>query len=218
MKRLCPLLLAALLTLTGCSALYYSSMKKLGREKRDILVNRIKDGKEAQEKAAEQFKTALEAFQEATKFDGGDLEKMHKKLNKQLEQVDDRAGNVHDRVQSIEKVAGDLFKEWSGEIDKMSEGNLKSESRKLLRDAETRNATLIRQMRSSEGKMTPVVQAFRDQVLFLKHNLNARAISSLKKTVLEIDDDVKALILDIEKSNQEADRTIAGLTVASEES
>ena len=143
---------------------------------------------------------------------------MYKKLNKQLEQVDDRAGKVHDRVQSIEKVAGDLFKEWGGEIDKMSEGRLKAESRKLLRDAETRNATLIRQMRSSEEKMTPVVQAFRDQVIFLKHNLNARAISSLKKTVLEIDDDVKALILDIEKSNQEADRTIAGLTVASEES
>ena len=191
-------------------------MKKLGKEKRDILVNRIKDGKEAQEEAAEKFKTALEAFQEVTKFDGGDLEKMHKKLNKQLEEVDSRAHKVHDRVQSIDKVANDLFKEWGGEIEKMSEGKLKTESRKLLRDAENRQETLIRQMRSSEEKMTPVVQAFRDQVIFLKHNLNARAISSLKRTVLEIDDDVKALILEIEKSNREADRTIAGLSQASD--
>ena len=98
----------------------------------------------------------------------------------------------------------------------MSEGKLKTESRKLLRDAENRQETLIRQMRSSEEKMTPVVQAFRDQVIFLKHNLNARAISSLKRTVLEIDDDVKALILEIEKSNREADRTIAGLSQASD--
>ena len=49
-------------------------MKKLGKEKRDILVNRILDGKMAQQKAADQFKTALEAFQEVTKFDGGELE------------------------------------------------------------------------------------------------------------------------------------------------
>lgn len=212
--RLC--LTATLVVLAGCTSLYYSSMKKLGKEKRDILVSRIEDGKQAQEDAAKQFKTALEAFQEVTQFDGGDLEKLHKKLNKQLEETDERARKVHDRVQSIDKVAGDLFKEWSGEIDKMSGGRLQAESRTLLRGAETRHASLMRQMRSSEAKMTPVVQAFRDQVIFLKHNLNARAITSLKKTVLEIDDDVKALVLDIEKSAREADRTIAGLSAASE--
>jgi hypothetical protein len=214
-NRLCSLLLM-LFALGGCTSLYYQSMKKLGKEKRDILVSRIQDGKQAQEDAAKQFKTALEAFQEVTKFDGGDLEKLYKKLNKQLEEVDGRARKVHDRVGSIDKVAGDLFREWSGEIDKMSRGRLQDESRTLLRDAERRHSALMRQMRGSEEKMTPVVQAFRDQVLFLKHNLNARAITSLKKTVLEIDDDVKALVLDIEKSAQEADKTIAGLTAASE--
>lgn len=205
------------LLLCGCSSLYYSSMKKLGREKRDILVSRIQDGKKAQDQAAQQFKTALEAFQEVTKFDGGDLEKIHKKLNKQLEDAEDRAKKVHDRIESIDKVANDLFQEWSGEIDKMSSGRLQEESRRLLRDATQRHQNLIRQMRSSEDKMAPVVQAFRDQVLFLKHNLNARAIQSLKKSVLEIDDDVKALILDLEKSNQEADKTIAGLSAVTEE-
>ena len=214
MKRLC--LLAAVLCLSGCTTLYYSSMKKLGREKRDILVSRIEDGKKAQQDAAKQFKTALEAFQEVTRFDGGDLEKLHKKLNMQMEDVDDRAHKVHDRVESIDKVARDLFKEWSAEIEKMSAGRLQSESRKLLRDAETRHEALMRQMRGSEEKMTPVVQAFRDQVIFLKHNLNARAITSLKRTVLEIDDDVKALVLDIEKSAREADKTIAGLAAASD--
>jgi hypothetical protein len=205
------------LLLCGCSSLYYSSMKKLGREKRYILVSRIQDGKKAQDQAAQQFKTALEAFQEVTKFDGGDLEKIHKKLNKQLEDAEDRAKKVHDRIESIDKVANDLFQEWSGEIDKMSSGRLQEESRRLLRDATQRHQNLIRQMRSSEDKMAPVVQAFRDQVLFLKHNLNARAIQSLKKSVLEIDDDVKALILDLEKSNQEADKTIAGLSAVTEE-
>ena len=34
-------------------------------------------------------------------------------------------------------------------------------------------------MRLTEEKMGPVLRAFRDQVTFLKHNLNAKAMSSL---------------------------------------
>ncbi len=95
-------------------------MKKLGKEKRDILVNRILDGKKAQQKAADQFKTALEAFQEVTKFDGGELEKSQKKLSKELDHAEDRAKKVHDEIESIDHVARDLFKEWEGEIGQMT--------------------------------------------------------------------------------------------------
>ncbi len=200
-----------LLSLSGCSQLYYSSMKKLGKEKRDILVNRILDGKKAQEQAAEQFKTALEAFVEVTKFDGGELEKSYKKLNKELERAEDRAKKVSDQIESIDKVARDLFKEWEKEIGEMSNGRLKTESNKLLSDSRSRHEQLIRQMQASEKKMQPVLTAFRDQVLFLKHNLNSKAIGSLKKSAIEIDNEVSSLIKEIEKSNEQADKTIAGL-------
>lgn len=205
------------LSLTGCTSLFYASMKKLGKEKRDILVSRILEGKEAQQEAAEQFKSALEAFQAVTNFSGGNLEKAYNKLNGELEDAESRAKKVTDRIQSIDKVANDLFKEWSGEIDKMSNGKLKNDSRVLLRGAESRHRILMKQMRASEVKMKPVLQTFRDQVLFLKHNLNARAISSLKNQVVEINSDVAALIKDIELANQEADRTIAGLNADSEQ-
>lgn len=200
-----------LLSLSGCSQLYYSSMKKLGKEKRDILVNRILDGKKAQEQAADQFKTALEAFVEVTKFDGGELEKSYKKLNKELERAEDRAKKVSDQIESIDKVARDLFKEWEKEIGEMSNGRLKTESNRLLSDSRSRHEQLIRQMQASEKKMQPVLTAFRDQVLFLKHNLNSKAIGSLKKSAIEIDNEVGLLIKEIEKSNQQADKTIAGL-------
>ena len=186
-------------------------MKKLGKEKRDILVNRILDGKKAQEQAADQFKTALEAFVEVTKFDGGELEKSYKKLNKELERAEDRAKKVSDQIESIDKVARDLFKEWEKEISEMSNGRLKTESNRLLSDSRSRHEQLIRQMQASEKKMQPVLTAFRDQVLFLKHNLNSKAIGSLKKSAIEIDNEVGLLIKEIEKSNQQADKTIAGL-------
>ena len=53
--------------------------------------------------------------------------------------------------------------------------------------------------------MDPVLQAFRDQVLFLKHNLNARAIASLESTVGAIEGDVQSLIDELGRSIREAD-------------
>ena len=204
-------LVLTLAALTGCTSLYYSSMKKIGKEKREILVSRIEDGKDAQQDAAKQFKTALEAFQSVTGFDGGDLEKIYKKLNSEYEHSESRAKKVTDKIESIDKVANDLFTEWGGEAGQMSNRQLKSDSERMLRDAQNRHRGLMRQMRSSEAKMQPVLRVFRDQVLYLKHNLNARAITSLKKSVIEINDDVAALIKDIELSTIEADKTIASL-------
>ena len=165
-----------LFTGTACTRIFYASMKKLGREKRDILVSRIVDAKKAETEASEQFKTALEAFQSVTQFSGGDIEKAYNKLNDEMKDAQGRANKVSDRIQSIDKVSKDLFKEWSGEIDQMSDGKLKNESRVLLRGSEQRQTELLRQMRVSEAKMKPVLQKLFDQVIFLKGNLNARAI------------------------------------------
>ena len=208
--------LAAVLISSSCTQIFYASMKKLGKDKRDILVSRILDAKKAQQDASKQFQSALEAFQAVTNFDGGDIEKAYNKLNGEYEDAASRAKKVSDRIDSIAKVSKDLFSEWSGEIDQMSEGRLKQDSRALLRNSEQRNHALVRQMRSSEAKMRPVLQKFRDRVLFLKHDLNARAIGSLKGQAGAIDLEVARLVKDIEVSNQAADNTIAGLTADSE--
>ncbi|BDC49944.1 DNA repair ATPase [Bryobacterales bacterium F-183] len=209
--RFAPLLFASLFTLSSCSSLYYSGMKKLGKEKREILVGRIEDGKEAQQEAAKEFKNALEAFQSVTGFDGGDLEKLYKNLEGEYERVDSRAKKVTDKIQSIDKVATDLFTEWNAEIAEMGNRTLRADSEKLLRETQAQHRSLMRQMRSSEAKMQPVLRVFRDQVLYLKHNLNARALTSLKKSVGAVDGDVAALIRDIELSTKEADKAIAHL-------
>lgn len=205
------LFLLPLAPLAGCSKLFYATAVKLGKEKRDILVSRVKDARKDQEEAKEQFKTTLEAFQSVTGFDGGKLEEVYKKLNKEFEKSEDRAKDVRGRVSAIEMVASDMFKEWGKEIDQMSDRSLKTQSRTLLRDTESRYDTLIRKMRDSEKRMKPVLGAFRDQVLFLKHNLNARAIRSLKETSMKIGSDVTALIGEMEASIREADSFVATL-------
>lgn len=198
--------------LTGCTSLYYDAMEKIGKEKRDILVQRIVAGKKDQEEAKEQFKTTLEAFQSVTGFDGGDLEKTYKKLNGEFEEAEKRADDLSDRIKSIDKVANDLFKEWTAELSTMKDAALRTRSQQLLRSTRARHQQYMLRMKQTERKMTPVLQAFNDQVLYLKHNLNAKAIGSLKASAAKLDNDVSLLVTDIEGSIKEADSFIQTLS------
>lgn len=204
-------LLAALSLLTGCSSLYYKAQEKLGNEKRDILIDRVKKGRKEQEQAKEQYKTTLEAFQAVTGFSGGKTEEIYKKLKKEYDEAADRTKKVSDRINSIEQVSGDMFTEWQQEIDTMNNRDLKAKSRTLMRDARARYTPLIRKMKDVEQRAKPVLKAFEDQVLFIKHNLNAEAVTSLKSTVLKMDVEVTKLVADIEASTKEADAFLATL-------
>jgi hypothetical protein len=206
------LLLSLALLSTGCTSLYYKGMEKIGKEKRDILLQRIIDGKQDQEKAKEQFKTTLEAFQSVTGFEGGDLEKTYKKLNGEFEDAEKRANDLSDRIKSIDQVGNDLFREWDQELSTIKDSALHARSAQLLRQTRLRHQQYIARMKQTERKMQPVLQTFRDQVLFLKHNLNAKAIGSLKSTAAKMDTDVGLLVTDIEGSMKEADSFIQSLS------
>jgi DNA repair exonuclease SbcCD ATPase subunit len=186
-------------------------MQKLGKEKRDILVQRIKEAKKDQEQTKQQLKTTMESFEELTGFQGGDLEKSYKKLNSEYERADSQANKLHDKIKSIDQVSNDLFSEWQKEIDEMHNRQLKDRSETMLRDAKTRQGSYMKAMHATEEKMSPVLSAFYDQVLFLKHNLNARAIGSLKETSAKINGDVDSLLKSMDGSMAEADRLISTL-------
>jgi hypothetical protein len=210
-SRLCVPLVLLTLLFSGCSSTYYKAMRTLGKEKRDILVQRIKDAKKDQDQTKQQLKTTMESFQELTGFQGGSLEKSYKRLNSDYENANAQAGKLHDKIESIDKVSNDLFKEWQGEINQMGNAKLKQQSTVLLRNAKTRQAVYMRAMHKTEDQIEPVLKAFRDQVLFLKHNLNSRAIGSLKGTSTALQGDVADLIQSIDASSQEADKLISSL-------
>jgi hypothetical protein len=112
---------------------------------------------------------------------------------------------VRERIASVNVVAGDLFKEWERELREISNSDLRRQSAERLQSTESRYQTMYAAMRRAESKMDPVLQAFRDQVLYLKHNLNAAAIASLESTVTSIESDVEALINELRRSIREAD-------------
>jgi hypothetical protein len=206
-----PLLGFVLAGFAACRSAYYGALERVGVEKRDILADRVEDGREAQQQAQEQFRDALARFQAATGFRGGDLEDLYDDLSGELERCQGEARDVSDRIRSIEQVAGDLFAEWEDEIGEMSSSDLRRRSASRLSETRRRYDRLLAAMKRAEARMDPVLAAFRDQVLFLKHNLNARAIASLEDRVVEIESDVAALVREMEAAIREADAFLAAM-------
>lgn len=197
-----------LVLLAGCSSAYYKTMESFGVEKRDILVDRVEEARDAQDSASEQFASALEQFRATVNFDGGDLEKIYDRLNSEYENSVSEAQDVSSRIDAVEQVATDLFEEWNQELEQYSRKDLRNSSARLLKDTRTRYDRLMKSMRRAETSMQPVLDAFHDQVLFLKHNLNARAIGALRNELDTIERDTARLITQMQKAIAEANAFI----------
>jgi hypothetical protein len=213
MRKWGGVLLGALLMagVAGCSTTYYRTMEMFGKEKRDILKTRVKDARDEQQKTAEQFKDALTRLRELYGSSGTDLEKMYDRLKSEYDSANTRASSVHERIGKMEAVAQDLFKEWEKEIGEISSASLKEDSRRKLRDTQMKFDQLDSSMKRAEASLAPVLKQFHDQTLYLKHNLNAQALGTLKNEAADIEREVGRLIEDMNASIRQADNFIQGL-------
>lgn len=207
--------LALVLLLAGCSSTYYNAMEKFGIAKRDILADRVEETRDAQQEAKEEFADALQHFLAVTKADGGDLQRKYDDLNSQFKRSEAQAKEVRERIAAVEDVAEALFREWKQELAQYSSGTLRADSQRQLDTTRRRYDALIGLMRRAAGRMDPVLATFRDQVLYLKHNLNARALAQLDTTNRTLEADISRLISEMETSIREAENFIRDLKAGS---
>jgi len=205
------LAVTAALLLAGCSSVYYGAMEKIGVPKRQILVDRVEAARGSQQEAKQQFASALEEFLAVTKVPATELSATYERLNTEFKRSEDRAQEVRDRIAAIDDVAQALFREWETELGQYTNAALRSQSARQLAATRQRYAALMRVMEQAAARMAPVLDAFRDQVLFLKHNLNAQAVAALGETNRTLQGDISRLIADMEKSIREADSFLATL-------
>jgi hypothetical protein len=196
---------AVFISLLGCQSAYYAMWEKMGKEKRHLLRDQVENSLSDQQKASEAFKDALTRLKEMYGFQGGDLEKMYSRLSEDYDNCSQRAANIDERIDKIQRIAQDLFAEWRQEIEQIHNPSFRSQSTQKLRATEQRFANMESAIIAARRRMTPVLGSLKDYVLFLKHNLNAQAIGSLKGEAASIETDVGRLVRDIQRSIQEAD-------------
>lgn len=201
-------LFCLLLVFGGCSSMYYSTMEKLGVEKRDILVDRVGEARDAQSDARETFRSSLERFQSVVDTPETGLQEKYDVISEAYDDSLKSANKVRDRIEGVEDVSGALFDEWEDELDLYESASLRKTSKRRLDETRELYNSLIARMHKVEKRMDPVLEAFEDQVLFLKHNLNAQAIGALQDELGQIRQDVDSLVRDMEASIEESEAFI----------
>jgi hypothetical protein len=202
------ILSVVLLFTAGCQSVYYGTMEKIGKHKREILVDRVEDARDGQQETKEQFASALDKFKSVVNVPTGKLQEKYDTLKAELDKSESKAKAVKKRISDVEDVAEALFDEWTKELEQYNNPDLRAESKTKLDQTRARYTLLIDAMKKAESKIEPVLSAFRDQVLFLKHNLNAQAVASLQSEVTTMEADIGKLIAEMEKSIAEADTFI----------
>jgi hypothetical protein len=205
------IIIASLLSLTACQSAYYTAWEKLGVEKRDILVDRVEDARDSQTDAQKQFASELAEFTSLINFDGGDLESVYDGLNSQYLESEAAAKAVSKRIDKVESVAEALFSEWEEELNLYTNAKLKRDSQGKLRETQTQYKSMLRAMRKVESSMPPVLSALQNNVLYLKHNLNASAIGALQGEFSVIKSDVNNLIKEMNAAIEQSDSFIAAM-------
>jgi len=210
-RLLFGLMLATSMSFLGCQSVYYDAMEKIGYHKRDLMVSDVEKARDAQLEAKEQFKSALDRFTTVLSIKGGELQDKYNTLNTEYERSEAKAQAVRDRIASVEDVSQALFEEWEAELKEYSSANLRKSSQAKLTQTRTQYAQLIKAMKRAESKMPTVLAKFKDQVLFLKHNLNAQAIASLKSELGSVESNINILIKEMEASIKQADAFISSM-------
>lgn len=216
MKKLAGWFLAtvlgvAILNGAGCRNMYYAAYEKMGVYKRDLLKKRVVEARDEQKDAQQQFKYALTRLKEITRFEGGEAERAYRDLKAEYDDCVRQAGVVRGRIRDVEIVAQDLFREWEAEIGQINTPSLQSSSRQQLESTKRRYDELHAALVAAEHTMEPVLRQFNDYVLYLKHNLNAQAIASLKGEAANITTEINRLIEQMNRSIARADEFVKSL-------
>jgi hypothetical protein len=199
---LCSVLL---LGATSCRTVYYGAMEKIGFEKRDLLVRAVKAAKAKQKEAGGEYRDALTQLQAVYGRSGSNLEKAYDKLNAEYLSCETATGIVKHRIDEMDRVASDLFKEWQKEVGTMSDASLAGASQTKLIETKASFATLSSALHTSYDAMPPVLAKLRDHTLYLKHNLNAESLGALRGKAAAIQGDIQVLLDRMNRSISEAD-------------
>ncbi len=202
-------LIRSLLSKPLQNAYYQSRESLLGDHKRDIVVMQVDQACESLRDSRDEFVDALEKFKLLVKVNDSPLQQRYQQLKKHFDQCRYKADQVSQRIRAIESVSEALFAEWEAEIELYNNRVLKARSQQQLKKSRQQYSRLLKTLQMAEGRMFPVLAAFQDQVLFLKHNLNAHAIAALRHEFVDIGVDISKLIAVMEKTIVEASQFVS---------
>ncbi len=191
------LVLVLVFMISGCGS---------DREKRHLLKDEIKDVKKSQEKAEDEFKDALTRIKELYDYKDGNLEEYYEKLKQSYDDCNNRSVEIEKRILVVTKIADAHFLEWKMELKEIKDPELRNKSKSSLSTTRLKFKKLEKTLNDVAKRMHPILAKLNDYVLYLKHNLNAKAVAdSLGGQIMSIETDIIKLIEEMNKSIRETE-------------
>jgi hypothetical protein len=202
------ILSAVILAGFGCDRAYDTTLETFGKSKKDTLVDRIAAARDAQSQTKEQFALALDEFRAIVGYKGTLLEDKYKELKGQYEQCQAQTTTVESRLLEVRRAAKSLFRQWEDEMEEFSSSVARKSSEEKLKQMQIRYDAVINAMEKVCDKFYPALSAFKDQVLLIKHHINAQSEVSSGGELAVAEREISLLTQEIDRAMAQADSFI----------
>jgi tetratricopeptide (TPR) repeat protein len=194
-------ILVGLIFLTGCGGAYKAS----GQYKRDLLLDRIEKARQSHEQAKKQFEVVLANYSNIIDANAGDIRGEYNKLNRECKRARKITKDINRSVQDVQDVGKPLFRSWEDELSEYKNEDIRRTSEEQLEIARSNYLKLVHTMKSSESIISTVLTSLNDQVLFMSHNLNTKALSLFGKEVTSLKGKVDELVKHMQNAIKDAE-------------
>jgi ATP-dependent protease HslVU (ClpYQ) peptidase subunit len=209
-------LLTTVLILAGCTRTYDTTAELFGKKKKDVLVDRIVAARNAQFDARDQFAAALDQLLSVAGYKGTSLEDEYSALNSQYNRCRSQTNNVESRLADARRAARSLFHQWENELDQYSSAVVRRSSEEKLKDMQMRYENVVYALEKARDKLYPALTALKDQVLLVRHNLNAQTALSSGEEMAIAEKEISALLQEIDRATADADSFVRQMGIEPE--
>ena len=183
-----------LASLPGCSYVNNLIKGKSGPADVDDLVASVEKVNKELDRSKASMLSAVQGLQAITAPDfQGDAAKAHKDLVKIVETSEDQAEELRDSIEEMQAAAIPVFDQWTKDLEAYSNPEMRQRSQARLAAARERYDAVVAAVEPLLVEYESINQSLRDHVLFLKHDMNPAALTTIQDDVRSVAKDAASL-------------------------
>jgi hypothetical protein len=206
-------LLMGLLLLSGCQSVHRAASERFSLARQDSLVREIDRASRLHQATADQLGVALETYQYVLDPEEFSLRERYELLSREYVRAERLAADTRERIEDMEHAARAHFVDWENRLYEYTDPVIRNASRQQLDASRQEYERVVTHVRRTETRTNRVIQAFGDQVRFLRHNLNQQAIGALRNPATELQLEVTDLMEEMQKAGEALQILAASLRI-----
>jgi len=203
--------------LSGCSLLGGGQKNTLGQV--DQLLASIESVQAESAVSKERSHAALEQLEQLARPEfEGDPAQAYASFLEAIEASQRQAAKLADSVEPMKDAAGDVFEQWSKDLEEMHNSRLRAQSRTRMEETRKRYEAVVSASATAQVSLDAFNTDLHDHALFLGHDFNRDAVSAITGEVAALAERAKDLDQRLDACDAAARRYVEAAALHGEES